>query len=146
LRLKIAGPTTVQGDGDLLREAIANLLDNAIKFTPEGGRVLLACGEPGRLLSVTDSGPGVRAEERAKIIKRFYRSDAAHTVPGVGIGLSMAATIVDLHGLSLDIGDANPGAVFSIVRRPATAPPTARERPRPHRQPRPELVDAGEAP
>ena len=120
LALRIATPLIEPGDADLLREALANLLDNAIKFTPPGGKVVVACGEPGRLMSVSDTGPGVEPDERAKIVKRFYRSDATRGEAGVGLGLSMTATIVDLHGLSLEIGDAQPGASFTIRRRPAT--------------------------
>ena len=106
------------GDGDLLREALANLIDNAVKFTPSGGRVVVACGEPGTLVCVRDTGPGVHPGERAKVVKRFYRSPATRHEVGIGLGLSMAATIVDLHGFDLDIGDAKPGATFTIRQKP----------------------------
>ena len=111
----------VTGDGDLLREALANLVDNAVKFTPDGGAIAIACGADGALMRVSDSGPGVPAEEREKIVKRFYRASATSATPGTGLGLSMAATIVELHGFGLEIGG-SPGAVFSIVAaRPAPA-------------------------
>ncbi len=112
-------PVVVPGDGDLLREAVANLVDNAIKFTPPGGRVTICCdGAPGALIAIGDTGPGVGAGEVDKIFKRFYRArDTARLAPGNGIGLSMAATIVDLHGLELRVGDSAPGAVFTIARR-----------------------------
>ena len=108
--------TLVTGDGDLLREALANLIDNAIKFTPAGGRVRVACGTPHALIVVEDSGPGIAPDEREKIVKRFYRSKSTADAPGVGLGLSMATTIVELHGFGLRIRDAAPGAVFEIVQ------------------------------
>lgn len=114
-------PMVVPGDGDLLREALANLVDNAIKFTPPDGRVTIRCdGSGDALISVSDTGPGVGAEETAKIFKRFYRArDTAALAPGNGLGLSMAATIVDLHGFELRVRDNVPGAVFTISRKSA---------------------------
>ena len=115
--------TVVPGDGDLLREAVANLVDNAIKFTPPGGRVTIQCGsDADTLIQVGDTGPGVAAQERDKIVKRFYRARAtAGLAPGNGLGLSMAATIVELHGFELRIGENTPGtapgALFAITRR-----------------------------
>lgn len=121
LGLAIGGEPVISGDADLLREALTNLVDNAVKFTPSGGRVEVGCGQAGTLLRVRDTGPGVAPEERAKILKRFYRSAATRDLAGVGLGLSITATIVDLHGLSLEIGDAAPGAAFSIAARTAPA-------------------------
>ena len=112
-------PIVVPGDGDLLREALANLVDNAIKFTPPGGRVTIGC-ERGAdtLILVSDTGPGIGAEDADKIFKRFYRArTTAALAPGNGLGLSMAATIVDLHGFELRVHDNAPGAVFEIARR-----------------------------
>lgn len=103
------------GDGDLLREVLANLIDNAIKFTPQGGRIVVQCGAEDALLRVSDSGPGVPAEEREKIFKRFYRAKATNGAPGVGLGLSMAATIVALHGYILRVADTETGATFEVV-------------------------------
>ena len=117
LELAIGTQVVVPGDADLLREALANLIDNAIKFTPSGGRVLVETGSPGFLIRVSDNGPGVPPEERGKIVKRFYRSEATRDAQGVGLGLSMAATIVDLHGFRLEIGDADPGATFAILAK-----------------------------
>ena len=114
--LEAPEPVLVQGDGDLLREAVANLVDNAIKFTPCGGRVLIRCGADSySLVRVSDSGPGIAPDA---IFRRFYRSPSTHSsAPGDGLGLSMAATIVELHGLVLSVGDNAPGAVFDIARR-----------------------------
>ena len=121
LDLSIHAQLFVSGDTDLLREALANLIDNAIKFTPAGGRVRVETGGPGFLFRVSDTGPGVLPEERAKIVKRFYRSEATCETPGVGLGLSMTATIVDLHGFRLEIGAADPGATFTVLEKAQAA-------------------------
>ena len=120
--LEASRAVVVPGDGDLLREALANLVDNAIKFTPSGGRVTIRCGGGDALIQVGDSGPGVAVQERDKIVRRFYRArETAALAPGNGLGLSMAATIVELHGLELRVGDntsdAAPGALFTIAHR-----------------------------
>lgn len=106
---------TVRGDGDLLREALANLVDNAVKFTPAGGHVTVACGQDAALMSVCDDGPGIAESEREKIFKRFYRAKSTDSSPGYGLGLSLAATIFEMHGFTLRIGDNHPGARFDIL-------------------------------
>ena len=118
LRLEPGAPLSVSGDGDLLREALVNLVDNAIKFTPPGGRVTIACAASDALIRVADTGPGVAAVERDKIDRRFYRSKSTGHLPGTGLGLSMATTIIELHGFGLRIGDNAPGAVFEIIAAP----------------------------
>ena len=115
ITLDASHPLVVTGDGDLLREALVNLVENAVKFTPAGGSIVIACGADGSLMRVGDTGPGVAAEEREKIFKRFYRASATRATPGTGLGLSMAATIVEMHGFTLEIASQMPGAVFSIV-------------------------------
>lgn len=109
-------PVVVTGDGDLLREALVNLIDNAIKFTPRGGAVTVECGAAGALVRVGDTGPGIAPDEREKVVKRFYRCAGTRDAPGNGLGLSMATTIVELHGFGLRIRDNAPGAVFEIVQ------------------------------
>ena len=115
--IAVAAPdfTPVRGDKDLMREAISNLVDNAIKFTPAGGRVELAAGtdDLGPYASVADNGPGVPVEERGKIFRRFYRSDPAGP-PGSGLGLSIAMMIARLHGFELTVEDNHPGARFTL--------------------------------
>ncbi len=122
LRLEVVAALMVAGDGDLLREALANLIDNAVKFTPRNGTVLVECGAPGVLARVKDTGPGIPVKERDKVLKRFYRGEAARTVDGVGLGLSMTATIIDLHGFRLEIEDAAPGAMFTIIATASAEP------------------------
>jgi signal transduction histidine kinase len=107
---------TVLGDRDLLFEAVANLVDNAVKFTPDGGRVELGLlHRPGEIvIRVCDSGPGISASEREMVTKRFYRSDKSRRGEGLGLGLSLVAAIVKLHGFRFTIAD-GPGCVAEIA-------------------------------
>ncbi len=113
-------PVLRQGDADLMREAIANLIDNALKFTPRGGAVRIAAGErDGRaLVEVSDSGRGVPAAEARDIFRRFARASNGADLPGGGLGLSIAETIARLHHLELDVSDNAPGARFTLAEQP----------------------------
>ncbi|MET0878900.1 MAG: ATP-binding protein [Tardiphaga sp.] len=95
----------VEGDRDLLMEAIANLVDNAIKYTPRGGRVEIAAvaGDGEHILRITDTGAGIGEHERSAVLRRFYRSDASRRTPGLGLGLNLVAAIAKLHGFRLTI-------------------------------------------
>src|SRR5258707_6682553 len=106
----------VRGDRDLLIEAVANLVDNAIKFTPEGGRVdiELLRGDTETIVRVTDTGCGISEQEREAVLRRFYRSDKIRNTPGVGLGLNLVAAIVKLHGFRLAIHP-GPGARMEIT-------------------------------
>lgn len=108
----------VSADRDLLFEAIANLVDNAVKFTPKGGRVELALIQRGdeTVLRVTDTGPGISASERDLVARRFYRSDKSRCMPGYGLGLSLVAAISKLHDFDLTIVP-GPGCVAEISCR-----------------------------
>lgn len=101
----------VHGDRDLLFQALANLLDNAIKYTPEGGRILLgvAAVDAALDISVTDTGPGIPGELRRKVLQRFYRIDESRSAPGHGLGLSLVQAVAQLHGAALRLDDAEPG-------------------------------------
>jgi signal transduction histidine kinase len=105
LRVEVRQQSVVRGDRDLLFEAVANLVDNAIKFTPEGGRVdiELTRGDGEIILRVTDTGCGISEQEREAVLRRFYRSDKIRNTPGVGLGLSLVSAIVKLHGFRLAI-------------------------------------------
>jgi signal transduction histidine kinase len=101
----------VDADPKLLFEAVSNLVDNAIKFASEGGRVrILLEGDTIRpKIIVQDDGPGVPEAERTAVLQRFYRSERNRLAPGSGLGLSVVAAIVRLHGFELALQDAHPG-------------------------------------
>ncbi|KRR03367.1 sensor histidine kinase [Bradyrhizobium valentinum] len=111
-----SGDATVRGDRDLLLEAVANLVDNAMKFTPVGGSVEVALvpGKNESIVRVSDSGPGIREDERDAVIRRFYRSDKSRTTFGFGLGLSLVSAIIKLHGFRLTIAT-GPGCVAQIA-------------------------------
>ncbi len=119
MTLESHSPVLILGDGDLMREAVSNLIGNAIKFTPEHGSVSISVvqedGVP--VVRVRDSGIGVEPAERDKIFQRFYRTSSGHRVPGSGLGLSIAAAIANLHEFDLRFSENNPGAVFEMVGR-----------------------------
>jgi signal transduction histidine kinase len=119
LQVEVTDEATVHGDRDLLFEAVANLVDNAVKFTPEGGRVTLALlrrdGES--VIQVKDTGPGIPETEREAVVKRFYRSDKSRNTEGLGLGLSLVAAIVKLHGFRFTIA-AGPGCATEIAFPP----------------------------
>jgi signal transduction histidine kinase len=101
----------VSADPTLLFEAVSNLVDNALKFTPRGGRVCLrlAAREEGPRIEVADNGPGVPQDERDAVLQRFYRTQRARAEPGSGLGLSIVAAIARLHHFTLVLEDAHPG-------------------------------------
>lgn len=116
-------PATVKGDRERLLQVAANLLDNALKFTPEGGRVVLAvAAAPGgawATLTVADSGPGVDPVDLPFIFDRFYRSQAARGTQGVGLGLAIARGLVEAQGGVIEAADSPEGGAVFTVRLPA---------------------------
>ena len=116
LRFEAKHRLNVCGDRDLLFEAVANLVDNAIKFTPEGGRVAieLARGDGETIVRVIDTGCGIGEHEREAVLRRFYRSDKIRNTPGVGLGLNLVAAIAKLHGFRLVIHP-GPGGRMEVV-------------------------------
>lgn len=119
MTLETHSPVQILGDGDLMREAVSNLIGNAIKFTPDHGSVSISVTRENGLpvVRVRDSGIGVEPTERDRIFQRFYRTSSGHRVPGSGLGLSIAAAIANLHEFDLRFADNNPGAVFEMVGR-----------------------------
>ncbi|MGF6710687.1 signal transduction histidine kinase [Luteibacter sp. W1I16] len=108
----------LRGDPQLMFEAFANLVGNAIKFTPNGGAVrLVALTDPAgdARVDIADTGPGIPPNEREAVFRRFYRGDETRTKPGCGLGLAIVSAIVRLHGFSLSVGGNEKGAVFSVT-------------------------------
>ncbi len=115
-------PVTVAGDRDLLFQALVNLVDNGIKYTPPGGSVTLSVTVDGDdcCVEVRDSGPGISDAHKDKVTRRFYRVDGARGEKGNGLGLSLVAAVAQQHGARLEFGDGNPGLVARL-RLPRTA-------------------------
>jgi signal transduction histidine kinase len=116
LESSVAPGAEVQGSRQLLAQALANLLDNAIKFTPNGGhiRVLLKALGGTHEVVVEDDGPGIPADKRELVLGRRVRLDEARKVPGSGLGLSLVAAVTKLHGARLILDDAEPGLRVSL--------------------------------
>jgi signal transduction histidine kinase len=111
------------GDRDLIFDAIANLVDNAIKHGRAGGQVVVACevvnGNP--VVSVTDDGPGIPAGQHEQVFKRFYRLEQSRYTPGNGLGLSLVAAVARLHGARIELLDNAPGLRFRLSFSPPCA-------------------------
>lgn len=107
----------LNGDRALLFEAVANLLSNSIKFTPPGGQVILrGVNEQGHArIEVLDSGPGIPLAEREAVFQRFYRAEGGNPQSGFGLGLSIVAAIVSLHGFALEVGDSELGGARLVL-------------------------------
>ena len=113
-------PAPVEADADAIRlgQAVNNLVDNALKYTPAGGHVTIAArAEPGAVvLTVSDNGPGVPLVEREAIFRRLYRGDASRSQRGLGLGLSLVKAIVESHGGTVAVDDAPGGGACFAVR------------------------------
>jgi signal transduction histidine kinase len=116
--LKIAGDRSVlaTGDRDLLFDAVANLVDNAIKHGRDAGRVTVEVkeSEGGAVISVADDGPGIPADECQHVFKRFYRLERSRRTPGNGLGLSLVAAVARLHGARIEMADSCPGLKIQL--------------------------------
>jgi signal transduction histidine kinase len=101
----------VRGDRDLLFDAIANLVDNAIKYGHEAGQVAVEVkkSDGGVAISIIDDGPGIPADEYQHVFKRFYRLERSRRSPGNGLGLSLVAAVAHLHGARIEMADNSPG-------------------------------------
>lgn len=106
----------LQGDPQLLAQALGNLLDNAIKFAGAGSVVAIAATRRGGTLalSVRDHGPGIPDQEKPKVVQRFYRGDQSRATPGVGLGLALVQAVAQLHRGRLDLADSHPGLVATL--------------------------------
>ncbi len=106
----------VTGDRDLLFQALANLVDNAIKYSPRGGRVELSLQSDGvqLCLVVADEGPGIPSALRTEVFRRFFRIDDSRSTPGSGLGLSLVQAVIQLHRAAIRLDDNRPGLRVSL--------------------------------
>jgi signal transduction histidine kinase len=116
----LADSVQLSGNRQLLAQAVSNLLDNAIKYTPPGGRVSLSLVRNAEHVEITvaDSGPGIPVEMRGRVLERFVRLDASRSQPGNGLGLSLVAAVAEHHGASLVLGDNQPGLKATLRLSP----------------------------
>jgi hypothetical protein len=122
-----SGAARIEGNKRLISQALANLVDNAIKYTPEGGavRILVEHTSAGTALSVADNGPGISATDRPRVLERFVRLEASRNSPGTGLGLSLVAAVARLHDARFELADNKPGlkATLVFIRRPVRKAP-----------------------
>ena len=113
----------IMGNRQLIAQAITNLLDNAVKYTPSGGHITLSAEQRGENIhvSVGDNGHGIPPDKRDDVLKRFVRLDRARSTPGNGLGLSLVSAIVALHNGSLQLHDNKPGLRIEITLPSETA-------------------------
>ena len=117
LTVTLTPGVTVPGNRHLLSQALANLLDNAVKYTPAGGAIALSVTAPatGPELTVADTGPGVPAEHRDLVLERFARLESSRNTPGSGLGLSLVAAVAGLHRAALRLADNAPGLRVTLA-------------------------------
>lgn len=111
-------PCMVRADSDRIEQVVVNLLDNAIKFTPQGGRITLTTRAEKDICTVTvaDNGVGIAPEDREKVFERFFTADRAHTAgKGTGLGLSICQRIMEMHGQTLKLLDTQEGTAFAFT-------------------------------
>lgn len=109
-------PLSYVGDRNLIFQAFANIIDNAIKFSPEGSeiKISLSAAENDIIFSVHDSGPGIQKKEQTQVFRRFYRSDHSRNKPGHGLGLSIVRATVKLHNGTISLINTESGLNFEI--------------------------------
>jgi signal transduction histidine kinase len=119
LDLDLPARLDLQGDRELIQQAVANLLDNAVKFSPPGGQVRLSAVAIGPEIRITvaDQGPGIPKEDRARAVQRFFRGEAARHTPGSGLGLALVLAVAQLHGGTLVLEDQAPGLRAILMLR-----------------------------
>jgi signal transduction histidine kinase len=120
LELQQLDTGAVSGSRQLLAHAVANLLDNAVKYTPTGGHISVSVLADAKsvLLKVEDNGPGIPAADRQRVLQRFVRLDSAQAEPGTGLGLSLVAAVCRFHHAALSLDSASPGLQVKIGFRP----------------------------
>lgn len=119
VRLDAPAPVPIHGNRQLVAQAIANIADNAVKYTPAGGTVTITTrNSPAPAIMIADSGPGIPADQREQAKKRFVRLDAQRSTPGSGLGLSLVDAVAKLHEAKLELEDNMPGLRVTLAFRP----------------------------
>lgn len=106
----------IRGNRQLLAQAITNLLDNAVKYTPKHGHIHLQAQQQGQqlIVSIADDGAGIPTEQHEQVFKRFIRLDNARSTPGNGLGLSLVKAVAELHHAEINLADNQPGLVATL--------------------------------
>lgn len=117
LDVEISKPMVLEADRDMLFQAFANLLDNAIKYTPEEGKITIRAFKESRKwhIEIADNGPGIPESEFENVTQRFYRLDQSRTTPGSGLGLALVFAVLKLHDLELSFADNRPGLLVRVT-------------------------------
>lgn len=117
LRVEVGDAAWIKGDRELLTQGFANLIENAIRHCPPGTSIVCRV-RPGAgqvIASISDTGPGIPADERDKVLRRLYRLEKSRTTEGTGLGLALVKAVADLHGAELILSDAAPGLRVDLV-------------------------------
>jgi len=131
LEVAPSGTLAIEGNRSLVSQALVNLIDNAIKYTPPGGHVWVGLTETplGIDLTVADNGPGIPQDDRPRVLERFVRLEKSRNSPGTGLGLSLVAAVARMHNATLTLGDNAPGLKImlsfprSLARKPQLPAP-----------------------
>ena len=120
IKLNVSAPASVmvRGNRSLLARAAANLVENALKFTPQGGEVSVTTASPrdeAPYLEVRDSGPGIPEEDRDRVMDRFVRLERSRNTPGSGLGLSLVAAVARMHDARVELDDNKPGLAAKLI-------------------------------
>jgi signal transduction histidine kinase len=117
LDTRVDNPLVLYGEKNLLTQAFANLLDNAMKFTHKGGTITIRCAiSPGSTsIIIADNGPGIPAEFRHKVFEKFFRLEQSRNTKGNGLGLSLVAAIARIHNISITLADNAPGLRIELT-------------------------------
>jgi signal transduction histidine kinase len=134
LRFVAPSRVTVRGNRSLLARAAANLVENALKYTPKGGAVTVMTGINARddrpTFSVRDTGPGIPEADRERVLDRFVRLERARNTPGSGLGLSLVAAVARMHDAAIDLQDARPGLLATLTFPKVEEAPAIQAQPR----------------
>jgi signal transduction histidine kinase len=117
LTSSLAGGVRIRGDAELLTQMFSNLVENAIRHTPEQSRIQINLAVEGEVVaaSIIDDGPGIDPSEQEKVLRRFYRGSSSRASEGYGLGLALVAAIAQLHQARLTLADAKPGLNVTVA-------------------------------